>query len=122
VKQACLDLAPHETILEIIVDDIPRRGLNRNDADINLLVRSCPFCRGLGQAEQVATRWCAGTFRRLVELASLVDVRALCIDVRELPDERGVAVVARFLERCRLELANNTDFVTGGNQAFDMNI
>lgn len=58
----------------------------------------------------------------MVELSRLVNVGPLGVYIGELPDKRGVSIVAGLLERRGFELADNANFMPGGNETFDMDI
>ncbi|KAL2256760.1 hypothetical protein VTK26DRAFT_1162 [Humicola hyalothermophila] len=122
VQEASLDLAPHETIFKVVIDDVPRGRLHGDDADRDLFVRPGTLGGRFGQAEQVAACRAANALSGLVKLAGLVDVGAFGVHTCEFSDEWGVAVVAGFLERCGFDLADDANFVASGNEAFDVNV
>ena len=58
----------------------------------------------------------------MVELPGFIDICTLGVHIGEFADEWGIAVVAGLFECCRFDLANNANFVAGGNKAFDVDV
>jgi hypothetical protein len=119
VKQSCFDLAPHETILEIIVDDVSRGRLDSEYSYVDLFICTLTFGRSLGYTQQISARRSASV-AMWVELTSLVDICALSVHVCQLSNERRVPIVASFLQRGGFNLSYDANFVAGRDKSFGM--
>ena len=116
MEQSGLDLTAHETVLKVVIDDVTRCWLDSDDADIDFLIGAVPFAWRLSDAQQVPSSWCAGVILGF-QVAILIDVRAFGVNICQLPDKGGIAVVAGLLQRRSLDLSHDTDFVPGSDQS-----
>lgn len=124
VKQSRLDLAPHEAIFKVVVYDIARGRLHRQDPDVHLLVRAPSFGIGLGDAQQIARRRGARARarRRRRHILHFIDVGAFGVQIRELAGERRVSIVTGGFQGRRLQLTDDANLVSRIDEAFHVHM
>jgi hypothetical protein len=119
-----LDFTPHETILEVVVYNIPGSRLNGDYPNLDLLIVAPALCLGLTNTKQVAS--CRSSFiwtlDGTLESLDVVYVRPFGVEICQLSNERGIPIVSSSFQCCCLELAYDSHFMASCNKSFDMNM